>query len=117
MTNKRTAQALKRNLDKLDMKIWSLWDKEPFDDKQAGQLEAQKKALISEAAKNGLPLISVSVADGSALYYEANRTSRLVTFEWLYGGEDVYYSDFGKTVAIPVETANNRLKSFNPKYL
>ena len=110
---KLSARALSRKLTGIDIRINKMINTGNFDYEP---LDAEKAKLMKEAVKKGLKIIAVPVADGEAFYYEDKRTTRMVTFEWFYGGADGYLSGFGKTVIIPLTTANKLIKKFKPEH-
>lgn len=111
---KRTATSLAKKLEKIDRQIDRQNHKGNYN---TADLEAKKTTLIKEAKQKGLKMVSVGVADGSAIYYEAKRTTKLATFEFLYGGGDCYVDDWGKIIAVPLAAADDLIKRFNPNYL
>lgn len=114
MANRRLANSIAKKLTDLDAKIDREFRKNWAGNDKTDRWEAQQVELIKKAQKS-LNLISVGVADGSAIYWEVNRTTRLVTFEWLYGGGDGYIDDWGKVVSVPISQANRMIKSFRPE--
>ncbi len=115
--NKRTALTLARKLTALDRQSDRLLSRDKPDWARIDAIEAKQIELVKAAVKKGLKLVYVQVADGGCLYYEAKRTTRLATFEWLYGDGDIYVSDWGKTVSIPLKTADRLIKNFRPEYI
>lgn len=116
--SKRTALSLAKKLAALDHQSARLLDRDKVDWGKIDAIEAKQIELVKAAAKNGLlKLVYIQVADGGCLYYEVKRTTRLATFEWLYGGGDGYVSGWGKTVSIPLKTADRLIKNFRPEYI
>lgn len=111
MANRRLANSLAKKLVELDRKI----DREFIWNEKTDRWEAQKLELVKEAQQK-INLVSVGVADGSAIYWETNRTTRLVTFEWLYGGEDRYIDDWGPDVSVPIKQAARMIKNFRSEH-
>ena len=116
MANRRLANSITNQLKKLDDRIEKeLCKSNPFSNTDA--LDAKKIELIKSAKKRGLKFVAVSVADGTAVYWETNRTTKLVTFEWLYGGGDDYVSDFGKIIIVPIPQANKMIRNFKTDWV
>ena len=106
MAGRREANSLARKLGELDKRLNVAFLAEH--DGLAEDLIEQQKRLIVEAKREGLKLVAISVGDGYALYFEAKRTTRLATFEWVWS-EDGYVSDFGRVVSVPLEVADKLL--------
>ena len=117
MANRRLANSVARQLREIDKRINNEYRKDKPNDVRVRALERNAINLLISANRNinGIKIIRIPVADGYCLYWETNRTTRLVTFEWLYGGGDRYISPFGATVLIPIAQANKLIKRFNPK--
>ena len=115
--SKRTAKSLAKKLTHIDNQIAREFLRKNHipDDAKVDRLDAQKTQLIKEAhSKNGLKMVNIPVADGSAIYYQTKRTTRQATFELLYGGADCYISPWGCVVSIPCDRADRLLSSFTP---
>lgn len=111
---KRLATALGRKLLLIDREQTRLTDDPDYSSSELYKLDKKKNALIKDAKKAGLNLISIQVADGSALYWEAKRTKTQITFEWLNTGGDLYMSGFGKVVSVPLAQGQKLIKQFKP---
>ena len=112
MANRRLANSVTKKLLEIDSKLYREWMKKEPSHKREEQLERQQAEVIKDARKRGIKMINVPVADGTSIYWETNRTTKLVTFEWLYGGPDMYVSSLGKLVAVPVEQADKLIRHF-----
>jgi signal recognition particle subunit SEC65 len=109
MANRRYANSVAKKLKALDQKVWKELEKRNPNEAKMQAWEKQQKVVLKEA-KRKLQLVSVPVADGVATYWETKRTTRLATFEWLWGGGDEYVSPWGKVVAIPVDQADKMIR-------
>jgi hypothetical protein len=118
VTKKQIAHRLARRLSANDARIDKAAAKaaeKPFGDYLDGLL-TKRKTLVKEALDQGLKIVSISVGDGYALYYEVRRMKTQSRFEWLYS-PDAYVSDFGGVVTIPNIAADKLIKRFNLNYL
>lgn len=114
MANRRLATTVAKKLNDLDRKAYNELVKPKSNHAKIDRWEREQLQIIKDAAKK-INLVIVGVADGTAVYWETNRTTKHVTFEWLYGGGDQYVDDWGRTVIVPVAQANRMLKNFRPE--
>lgn len=115
MANRRLANSITKKLINIDLKAYREWMKEKPNDARIQDLDQKKTDLVKQAKKRGLKMVNVPVADGNCIYWETNRTTKHVTFEWMYGGPDDYVSSFGDVVLVPVKQANKMIKAFKPE--
>ena len=117
MANRRLANSIARQLREIDERIYNEYMKHKPNNARVNTLEHSAINLLKSAKSRGIKMIRIPVADGYCFYWETHRTTKLVTFEWLYGGGDRYINPFGTTVLVPIAQANKLIKQFNPKEL
>jgi len=105
---KMSISTLRRKLAALRHKFDKLVKTEDWD--AVDMVHAEQKAIFKEATNSGLKIIEIQVADGYCFYFEKRRTKTLATFEWVYG---CYISPWGKTVSVPIETANKLIRYYS----
>ena len=80
------------------------WDREKWNEK------TRMWSILLAELKGLVPVVSIGVRDGKALYLVAERLAGWVIFQWLDGGGDGYVSPFGYVIAVPEDIGLSMLK-------
>lgn len=110
MAGRRLANSVYKKLNDLDDKLNREYHKDKADLAKMKKWEDLQAEIIADAVKKGLKIVEIPTYDGIVLFWEAKRTSKLVTFEHLWGGPDRYIGPWGTVVIVPVSQADRMLK-------
>ena len=80
------------------------WNREKWNKK------VQLWSILLAELKGLVPVVSVGVHDGKALYLVGEHRDGWVIFQWFDGGGDGYVSPFGYTIAVPEDVGLNMLR-------